>query len=40
MNTKKPLKYDDSFLNTNSIKPKSYVIAMATNNEEYKKFKR
>ena len=30
------LKYDDSFLNTNNIKPKSYVFAMATNNEEYK----
>jgi len=28
--------YDDSFLINNNIKPKSYIFAMASNNEEYK----
>ena len=31
--------YDDSLLKSNNIKPKTYIFAMATNNEEYKNVK-
>ena len=38
-NTNTNTNYDDSLLKSNNIKPKTYIFAMATNNEEYKNVK-